>query len=332
MSLVLGRHPVPWRSDGAAVQDRRPEPASHRPQTGASAIVQSQPYPATDDIGAGADVSPPVCTSAAGLPSDVSVGDCDDLLGAVKAWLLRQTVDERLAATPARSPLDTASPSQAGVADCLATLDQLQTLLQHELSRRRQLEREVSDVRSALARARTDLAGTRVGERRARHLALHDGLTSLPNRRFFLERLDQALAQVDRGNKALAVLYIDLDDFKPVNDVHGHVAGDALLRIVAARLTRAVRAEDLMSRMGGDEFACLVADLRTRDQLHHLTRKLVDTVSAPLTIGGLTLSVHPSVGIAVYPRHGTTGEALLKSADSAMYNAKRHQTGIAFFD
>lgn len=291
-------------------------------------LIQQQ-----SDFGTGVNDSPPAATSAAGPPPYVvPVGDCDHLLGTVKARFPRMIVNEPRAATSARPLLDAASRVQAEVPDYLAALDHLHALLHLELGRRRQLEREVSDVRAALVQARADLAGTRVGERRARHLALHDGLTSLPNRRYFLQRLDQALAQVDRRNSALAVLFIDLDDFKPVNDAHGHIAGDALLRIVAARLARAVRTEDMMSRLGGDEFACLIADLRTRDQLNHLTCKLVDTVSAPLTIGGTTLSVHASIGIAMYPADGATGEALLHSADRAMYHAKQHKTGVAFFD
>ena len=205
-------------------------------------------------------------------------------------------------------------------------------MLARERYRRRQLEREVFVARAALVQTRADLVGTQAGEKQARHLALHDGLTSLPNRSFFRERLDQALAGVDLPRPALAVLYLDLDGLKQINDAHGHQAGDKLLGIVAARLAHAVRAEDMMSRLGGDEFACLVVDYLKREQLSQLARKLFNVVSAPLKIGKLELVVRPSIGIAIFPADGVTAEALLRSADAAMYQAKRQQTGHAFFD
>lgn len=270
--------------------------------------------------------------AAANPHSDVPIGDWDGLLGAVKAMLLRLTVVENADAAVARDEQRATGRIREGVMECVAALDHLHTTLQRALENRRQLEREVTTARAALARARTELAGSRAGEKRARQMALHDGLTSLPNRRYFLERLEQALSRVGSRHPALAVLYLDLDGFKSINDLHGHLAGDELLRIVAARLSRAVRAEDMMSRIGGDEFACLIAELATRDELGHLASKLLDAVSSPLTIGSLTLSIRISIGIATYPADGTTAEALLKSADGAMYNAKRYRKGFAFCD
>jgi len=230
------------------------------------------------------------------------------------------------APAPGRAP---AAP-EATLPECLTALAELQAALAAESGRRRQLEREVLNTRSALERARAILAGARASEQQARHLALHDGLTSLPNRRFFQQRLEQALAAVSARHPALAVLYLDLDDFKPINDLHGHEAGDELLRIVGARLARAVRGEDLMSRLAGDEFACLPADFLNLQQLGQLATKLIETVSAPLKLGRLTVTVRPSIGIATYPADGRTAGALLKSADAAMYRAKRQQTGFAF--
>ncbi len=211
-------------------------------------------------------------------------------------------------------------------------LKTLQTTLAAETARGRRLEREIRRMRSALHQAREALAGTQAGERQARHLALHDGLTSLPNRRFFLQRLDLALAGVSPRHPALAVLYLDLDGFKPINDLYGHDAGDELLTIVAARLARAVRAEDMMSRLGGDEFACLPADVANLEQLSLLAAKLFHTVSAPLALGRVTLTIRPSIGIATFPVDGQTADALLRSADAAMYCAKRQQSGYAFCD
>lgn len=233
------------------------------------------------------------------------------------------------AAAPARLA---ARLAQTSVEQCLAAMDQLNTKLAHELGRRRELEREVGSIRAELAKARTELAGTQAGEQQARHLALHDSLTSLPNRSYFMQKLDFARAHVKPRQPAVAILYLDLDGFKPINDTHGHDAGDEVLKIVAARLARAVRADDMMSRIGGDEFACLPAAFLDQEQLSHLARKLIDVVSAPLTIRTLRLVVHASIGIATYPTDGTTAQALLKSADAAMYRAKRDGTGYAFLD
>jgi len=213
-----------------------------------------------------------------------------------------------------------------------SALGRMQAALAVEIARREKLERELRTVRAVLARARASLKGTQAGEQRALHLALHDGLTALPNRRFFSQRLAEAVAGVSAEHPTLAVIFLDLDGFKPINDLHGHNAGDEVLGIVGSRLARAVRAEDMMSRLGGDEFACLVGDCRSADQLGHLAAKLFETVAAPLSLGGLTLHVRPSIGIAMYPADGTTSTALLRSADAAMYRAKQQQTGYAFCD
>ncbi|MDH3318055.1 MAG: GGDEF domain-containing protein [Gammaproteobacteria bacterium] len=312
--------------------DGGPETASLGRKKRTGAFDASGAAGRVHDVGIAAD-APILARDATVNPhSDVQIEDWDGLLAAFKAMLLRLNDGENADSAAARHGHEASGRIRDRVLECVAALDHLHTTLQRELGHRGQLEREVSNARSALARAHRELAGSRAGERRARQLALHDGLTSLPNRRCFLERLEQALAQVGPRHPALAVLYLDLDDFKSINDLHGHVAGDELLRIVAARLSRAVRAEDVMSRLGGDEFACLVAKLRTREELGHLARKLLDAVSSPLMIGPLALSVRPSIGIATYPADGATAEALLKSADGAMYHAKRHRKGFAFCD
>jgi diguanylate cyclase (GGDEF)-like protein len=224
----------------------------------------------------------------------------------------------------------TRAESTTGLAD--VSVEQLQVELTRQRAGRRQLEREVGSLRARLAEARTELVGTQAGEHQARHLALHDSLTSLPNRRYFLQRLDHALAHVERRRSTVAILYLDLDAFKPINDTHGHQTGDEVLKIVAARLARAVRENDMMSRLGGDEFACLPAAVLTWEQLGHMAHKLIAVVSAPLTIGTLTFAVHPSIGIATYPTDGTTAEDLIKSADDAMYRSKRDRLGYSFVD
>jgi len=228
-------------------------------------------------------------------------------------------------------PMVAARP-RSGASCASGEVEQLRTSLAREHLRCLALEAEVSRVSAALERARNELIGTRDGERRARHRALHDELTGLPNRRCFLEHLARTLAAVDGAQPlSIGVLYVDLDGFKAINDVHGHAAGDALLRIVAARMSGAVRTDDMLSRLGGDEFACMPIDVAGRDSMRRLARKLFDAVSAPVTIDGLVLRVRPSIGIALFPADGACAQTLLASADAAMYAAKRQGSGHAFY-
>ena len=263
--------------------------------------------------------------------ADVAIEHWDDLFQSVK-FRLRNTVDVHVAALTLPLAEVAAEQARTRVLECVSALDQLHKTLTNEADRRQRLELELFEARTALAQARSELIGTRAEELRARHLAFHDSLTQLPNRSFFHARLTQALARSEATAQTLAVLYLDLDGFKPINDEHGHETGDELLKIVAARLTRTVRAEDMASRVGGDEFACVMGNVLTRDQLAELARKLVLAISATVQIGDVVLEVRPSIGIALCPADGNTADALLKTADAAMYRAKRRQTGYAFFD
>lgn len=218
------------------------------------------------------------------------------------------------------------------VMECADALEQLQGALAKQQALQRALQQQLASVHGDLEQSRVELADIRDSERRQRHRAQHDALTTLPNRSHFRDLLGSALVKTAVKRPSLALLYLDLDGFKPINDQHGHSVGDRMLRIVAKRLTRAIRADDCVGRMGGDEFACLLGDVDNREQLSHLACKLFDAVSAPLQIGKLQLTVRPSIGIAVCPTDGGTADTLLKRADAAMYRAKRAQSGYAFFD
>ncbi len=303
---------------------------SCRIETDGAAIGMPWSYTQFNDRSIATRVAPLAQSQRPSIAADIAIEDWDILMGAVKERL-RVSVGERLAAIPETPLQDAADQVRASVLECVEALDQLQTTQRLELSRRQRLELDLFDARTALAQARIELAGTQMQERRAHHLARHDNLTLLPNRSFFGERLNQALTATEHPRQPLAVLYLDLDGFKPVNDTYGHATGDELLRIVAARLTQTLRAEDMVSRLGGDEFACLLKDLPSEEQLRRLACKLFDAVSAPVQIGPLTLTVRPSIGIAMCPADGATAETLLKNADAAMYRAKRQQTGHAFF-
>lgn len=159
------------------------------------------------------------------------------------------------------------------------------------------------------------------------YLALHDALTGLPNRRLFFDRLGLAIAKAQRDGKRLGVMFIDLDNFKPVNDSLGHAAGDALLRAVSERLRATVRAQDTVARVGGDEFVVLVGDISHSDELFRLAERILDNLSKPFTILGREVYAGCSIGISSYPEDGTTPEALCKCADIAMYQAKQAGRG-----
>jgi len=168
----------------------------------------------------------------------------------------------------------------------------------------------------------SDISGIKQSQAQLAHLAHHDPLTDLPNRLLFHDRLGHALSRADRDGSQLAVLFIDLDRFKHINDSLGHLAGDGLLQEVARRLTGAVRKEDTVARMGGDEFTLLLEDLRRPEDAAVLARKLLEALGDPYAIAGRELFVTASVGISLYPRDGRSAEELVRNADAAMYQAK----------
>lgn len=157
---------------------------------------------------------------------------------------------------------------------------------------------------------------------REHFLAYHDVLTGLPNRADFLRKLQQAIDRAQRGRQVLAVSFLDLDNFKPTNDAHGHHFGDRLLVAVGERLSGAIRRTDTVARLGGDEFAILQADLPDATVAAALAEKLLHTVAQPFILDGKTVHVTASIGIAIYPKDGADAEALLCNADGAMYRAK----------
>jgi diguanylate cyclase (GGDEF)-like protein len=156
----------------------------------------------------------------------------------------------------------------------------------------------------------------------AEHLAYHDPLTGLPNRPLFLDRLIMALAQAERQNTKVAVLFCDLDRFKEINDSLGHSVGDELLRQVAQRIEKSVRGVDTVARFGGDEFTLIIQNLREPEAAATVARKILETLRAPFYSGGHELFIATSIGISTYPTDGRDLESLLKNADTAMYRAK----------
>ncbi|MBU1397182.1 MAG: diguanylate cyclase [Gammaproteobacteria bacterium] len=154
-------------------------------------------------------------------------------------------------------------------------------------------------------------------------MALHDALTGLPNRRLLMDRLSLAIAHARRNTSAMAVMFLDLDGFKQINDTLGHDAGDTLLSMVAGRLVAAVRQEDTVARMGGDEFVIGLWELSHVDAVATLASKVILAVSQPYRIQGRDVRITASVGVGIYPLHGEAVETLMKRADLALYEAKR---------
>ncbi|MFM2120495.1 MAG: hypothetical protein RL722_1963 [Pseudomonadota bacterium] len=167
-----------------------------------------------------------------------------------------------------------------------------------------------------------DITQRRADEAQMRHLALHDALTGLPNRAFLIERAQIALELARRRHIGLALLFIDLDRFKPVNDRYGHAAGDALLCALAGRLVASLRASDTVARQGGDEFIVLLGEISKPEALPALAGKLVTAIEAPVDWQGHRLQVSASVGVAIFPEDGEDLDTLIRRADAAMYAAK----------
>ncbi len=162
----------------------------------------------------------------------------------------------------------------------------------------------------------------RAREQRLDYLAYHDALTGLPNRRLFHERLDEALrSELPKGHQ-IAILFLDLDRFKQINDSHGHLTGDQLLIQVGRRLRDALRHDDLVARLSGDEFAVLLGRFGHRSEPARLAQKVVDTLDHPFEINGIRFHTSASIGISIAPEHGTTADELIQHADTAMYQAK----------
>ncbi|HKR65245.1 MAG TPA: diguanylate cyclase, partial [Thermoanaerobaculia bacterium] len=181
----------------------------------------------------------------------------------------------------------------------------------------------VGDSASGVVHATVvDISDRKRAEEQIEFHAYHDVLTHLPNRKLFTDRLRHALTRAKRAGKSVAVMFIDIDHFKTINDTLGHTSGDELLLEMSRRLRECVRDDDTVARLGGDEFTIILAELRAADDAMLVAEKILNAVQEPLTIAGMPLVVTASIGISVYPDDGADPESLLRNADSAMYRAK----------
>ncbi|MBF0357796.1 MAG: EAL domain-containing protein [Magnetococcales bacterium] len=182
--------------------------------------------------------------------------------------------------------------------------------------------REVDGKTSHYVSFLVEISNQKEKERQIQYQALHDPLTELPNRKLFLDRLHIAIEQAKRSNYCMAVMFIDLDRFKQINDSLGHDVGDELLKQVANRLAKSVRGEDTISRIGGDEFMLLLARLPGPKAAQSIVKKIKAVFQEVITIGAHELHATLSIGVSIFPKDGSTPEELIKNADTAMYQAK----------
>jgi diguanylate cyclase (GGDEF)-like protein/PAS domain S-box-containing protein len=169
----------------------------------------------------------------------------------------------------------------------------------------------------------TDITDRKAAADYMQYQAQHDVLTGLPNRALMTYRLQQALAQAKRDKTRSAVMFIDLDKFKPVNDTLGHAIGDLLLKEVAQRMQSSVRAADTVARIGGDEFIVVLPIIEQEQDAMIVAEKILHALHQPFKVAGHTLNISASVGVAVYPEHGDNDQLLIRNADTAMYYAKQ---------
>ncbi|MEK7436917.1 MAG: diguanylate cyclase [Pseudomonadota bacterium] len=180
----------------------------------------------------------------------------------------------------------------------------------------------------------TDITEHKLAEERIQRVAHHDSLTGLPNRLLFNDRLNQAIRLAKRDSRRFALLFLDLDKFKPVNDTLGHGAGDALLQSVAERIRHQVRESDTVARVGGDEFTVILPDIARREEAATVAGKIIAALGAPFQLGAWwpDVEIGTSIGIALYPADGGDADALVKAADAAMYSAKQAGSSFRFFE
>ena len=233
---------------------------------------------------------------------------------------------------PARQTLDHNEAVETKVQECADDLDSVTKTLAQGINELKLVEVALANSRTALAETAVSLASALAGEERANRRALHDHATGLPNRALFDDRLSQALALAERHGWTVAVMFLDLDRFKSVNDVYGHAAGDVVLKEFATRLAQNARDEDTVCRNGGDEFLYLLMNPQGQNNVERIAIAVIENLTRAIHIGDKQLTVRPSIGIAIYPEGGSHGDTLIQNADAAMYRAKKTECGYAFHD
>lgn len=245
--------------------------------------------------------------------------------------IVKDRITEGETMLPAAEALEDSVAVEVQVQECADDLKQVTDNLAQGVGKVKEVEQALHRSHEALAESESALASSRQEERAASRRAMHDQKTGLPNRTLFDDRLAQAIAGAERHGWMLAVMFIDLDQFKTVNDTHGHAAGDTVLTVVAQRMLGHTREEDTICRNGGDEFLYLLINPAGRVNVARVAGHLRATLARPIVIDDLALVITPSIGISLYPEHGTTADMLVTHADAAMYRSKRHRRPWEFY-
>ncbi|MBP9129534.1 MAG: GGDEF domain-containing protein [Steroidobacteraceae bacterium] len=250
---------------------------------------------------------------------------------ALKNEAVEQEIVNGATTLPADQALQDSQVVEATVQECADDLDEVTATLARGIADIKQVEIALTRSRAALADAETALLTAQEDERHATLRALHDPATGLPNRVLFDDRVTHGISLAERHDWSLAVMFLDLDRFKSINDDHGHAAGDLVLREVANRLSQHARDEDTVCRSGGDEFLYLLVNPRSRADVERKAIAVLGDIAQPIQVGGRGLVIRASIGIALYPGDGTTGDQLVRNADTAMYRAKNGACGYVLF-
>ncbi len=256
---------------------------------------------------------------------------CADDLAAANE-IVKEKIDGGTTLLSAQQTLQAGTTVESKVQECADDLHEVTETLARGIDDLARTESELTESREILADTQEALAISQEEERDARRRALHDSKTGLPNRDLFDDRLTHAISIARRHDWSLAVIFLDLDGFKQINDTHGHAAGDSVLKEVARRLSQHSRDEDTVCRNGGDEFLYLLVNPRGRENIERIAGLVAANIAKPIAVGSSRLVVKASMGVAVYPVDGTTGDELVKSADTAMFRAKKNEDGCVFFE
>ena len=245
----------------------------------------------------------------------------DDLGTANQA--VKTSLSHGIATVPAEQSLQEGERIESTEKEAAEDLREVNGVLLKGIGQLQTTEVALAQAEAVLGHTQEALVSAQHNEDVSRQRALHDSATGLPNRELFNDRMAQAIAMAERHGWILAVMFLDLDGFKQVNDAHGHAAGDAVLKEVARRLALNARDEDTVCRNGGDEFLVPLINPEGVGTPERLGRGILDLIAEPIDAGGIKLSVAASIGIALFPQHASMGAELVAAADAAMYQAKR---------
>ncbi|OGB20778.1 MAG: diguanylate cyclase [Burkholderiales bacterium RIFCSPLOWO2_02_FULL_57_36] len=247
------------------------------------------------------------------------VEECAEELSSVNTVLQQELADSN-ALPDVKNALQKSGTIETKVHEAAGELSLVNQALEDEVKERQMLEHQLVAVKKQ--------------EEAARHAAFHDPLTGLPNRVLFSDRLEHGVAQAKRHGWSIALMFVDLNDFKSINDSYGHDVGDRVLEIISQRLKDSTRADDTVSRHGGDEFLYLLMEIRDEQDIVVIAEKILKALEEPCDINmrGLAISplINASIGISIFPKNALTADDLIKCADKAMFRAKRTRSGYAF--